>query len=261
MIDWTIQDGVCELTLNQAPCNEIGTGMLDALEGFLAQFNPEEARALIIHSAIPSGFCAGADLRELYGEMQGKTDGERVEELRVFLDRIHNVMDTLDMLPVTTISAIHGVCFGGGFELALTTDIRVVDPTARFCFPEMRLGIIPGFGGIPRLKRDVSNALVRDLLMTGRSINAKKAINSSLASQLVGRGEALDVARRIAQQATLFDSKTSRLAKEFMKPLPKEELAREKAIFVELFQSPVVEQALKTFVESEDIRPYLPGAA
>jgi enoyl-CoA hydratase len=261
MIDWTIKDGVCELTLNQAPCNEIGTRMLGALEGFLAAFDPNETRAVIIHSAIPSGFCAGADLRELYEEMRGKDKEERVQELRGFLDRIHQVMDTLDMLPVTTISAIHGVCFGGGFELALTTDIRVVDPTARFCFPELRLGIIPGFGGIPRLKRDVSNALVRDLLMTGRSINAKKAVACSLASQLVGRGEALDVARRIAQQATLFDPITSRMAKEFIKPLPKEELAQEKAIFVELFQSPVVEQALKTFVESEELRPYLPGAA
>jgi len=73
---------------------------------------------------------------------------------------------------LVTVAAVHGVVFGGGFELALTCDMIVADRTARFCFPELRLGLIPGFGGIPRLKRDLGNGLVRDLLMTGRSISA-----------------------------------------------------------------------------------------
>ena len=63
---------------------------------------------------------------------------------------------------------MHGVCFGGGLELALLCDIIVADKMARFAFPELRLGLIPGFGGIPRLKRDVGNAFIRELLLTGR---------------------------------------------------------------------------------------------
>ena len=99
----------------------------------------------------------------------------RVRIGRDFLLGIHRVFNQIDAAPLVTVAAVHGVVFGGGFELALTCDMIVADRTARFCFPELRLGLIPGFGGIPRLKRDLGNGLVRDLLMTGRSINATKA--------------------------------------------------------------------------------------
>ena len=94
--------------------------------------------------------------------------------VRDFLERIHRVMNAIDAAPLTTIAAVHGVTFGGGFELALVCDLIIADKMARFCFPELRLGLIPGFGGIPRLKRDLGNAVVRDLLLTGRSFNARK---------------------------------------------------------------------------------------
>ena len=178
--------------------------------------------------------------------------------VREFLDRIHAVYDTIDQAPLTTVGALHGTVFGGGFELALTLDVLVADKSARFCFPELRLGLIPGWGGIPRLRRDVGNAVVRDILLTGRSINASRAQAIGLVSQLVARGEALKVARRVAEQACRFDAMTVARAKRFTKPHPAEALAEEKALFCELFTSPVVEAALKRFVESTDAMPYLP---
>ena len=90
--------------------------------------------------------------------------------MREFLERIHRVMNAIDAAPLTTIAAVHGVTFGGGFELALVCDLIIADKMARFCFPELRLGLIPGFGGIPRLKRDLGNAVVRDLLLTGQKL-------------------------------------------------------------------------------------------
>ena len=153
---------------------------------------------------------------------------------------------------------MHGVCFGGGFELALTADVIVADKSARFAFPELRLGLVPGFGGIPRLRRDVGNAVVRDLLLTGRSINANRAGEVGLVSQVVGRGKALEVARLVAQQAARFDAPTTAAAKRFTKPIPYAELEREKDVFIELLGSPTVERALRKFVESDDVRPYLP---
>src|SRR5690606_37238011 len=130
--------------------------------------------------------------------------------------------------------------------------------TARFAFPELRLGIIPGFGGIPRLKRDCGNALVRDLLLTGRSINAKRAVAAGLVSQMVPTGEGLTAALATAEQATKFDPMAARTAKEFIKPLPREQLRQEKAHFLRLADRPLLKAALKKFVESDDIRPYLP---
>lgn len=257
MISWTQQDGVAELVLNAPPCNEIGAAMLSALEGFLDTFDPTGVSALIIRSEQAAGFSAGAALKELYEQIADREVADWHDDLVDFIDRIHRVMDRLDTLPVTTIGVIHGVCFGGGFELALTCDIRIVEKTARFAFPELRLGIIPGFGGIPRLRRDVGNGLVRDLLLTGRSINAKKAVECGLASQLVGAGKGATAARRMAAQTTKYDADARATCKAFMKPLPAAELAAEKAHFVRLFQRPVVLDALKNFYTSTDVRPYL----
>jgi enoyl-CoA hydratase/carnithine racemase len=167
-------------------------------------------------------------------------------------------MNAIDAAPITTIAATHGVTFGGGFELALVCDLIIADRTARYCFPELRLGLIPGFGGIPRLKRDLGNAVVRDLLLTGRSFNVTKAQQIGLVSQVAAEGEALRAARAAAAQAGKFDRATMAAAKKFIKPIPYEELQQEIEIFCDLFTKPAVESGLKKFVESTDALPYLP---
>jgi enoyl-CoA hydratase/carnithine racemase len=167
-------------------------------------------------------------------------------------------MNVIDAFPLPTLAAVNGVAFGGGFELALVCDLIIADKRARFCFPELRLGLIPGFGGIPRLKRDLGNAVVRDLLLTGRSFNTTKAQQIGLVSQVVGEGEVLPAARATAAQLGKFDRRTAAAAKEFIKPVPYEDLRREIELFCELFAQPAVEAGLKKFVESTDAQPYLP---
>ena len=259
-LSWEIDSGAIELVLNRASCNEIGSETLAELEKFADAFESLklEAHALILSSGRAEGFCAGADLRELYRGLENLTPSGRVAGVRDFLERIHRVMNMLDDAPLTTIVAVHGVTFGGGFELALTCDLIVADKMARFCFPELRLGLIPGFGGIPRLKRDLGNAVVRDMLLTGRSINASKAQSVGLVSQVVAEGDALRVARATAAQLAKFDRQTVIAAKRFIKPIPREELQREIEIFCELFSRPAVEAGLRKFVESTDALPYLP---
>lgn len=259
-LSWLLQGGVIELNLHREPANEIGTLMLRELEQFVAHLADleREAHALIIYSSIKAGFSAGADLRELYFGAQALSKNEAISGVRNFLERIHKVMNAIDSSPMTTIAAVHGVTFGGGFELALVCDLIVADKMARFCFPELRLGLIPGFGGIPRLKRDLGNGVVRDLLLTGRSFNASKAQAVGLVSQLAGEGEALRVARSTAAQLGKFDRKTSIAAKKFIKPIPHDELRQEIEIFCQLFQEPAVEAGLRKFVESTDAQPYLP---
>lgn len=259
-LSWTTADGVVELELHREPANEIGSATLVELERF-AEALPAlegEAAAVIIHSRLATGFCAGADLRELYRRMMELPSEDRQSQLREFLERIHAVMNAIDETSLTTIAATSGFVFGGGFELALACDLIIADRMTRFCFPELRLGLIPGFGGIPRLKRDLGNAVVRDLLLTGRSLNANRAHAVGLASQLAAEGRALDAARATARQIGKFDRGTSSAAKEFIKPVPRQELAREIEIFCELFSRPAVEAGLKRFVESEDAMPYLP---
>jgi enoyl-CoA hydratase len=259
-LSWEMRDGVIELSLHREPLNEISSLTLEELEKFVATLDElgREAHALILYSTLKSGFCAGADLRELYHWIQEYGQAEVARHARAYLERIHAVMNALDAAPLTTIAAVHGVTFGGGFELALTCDLIIADNMSRFCFPELRLGLIPGYGGIPRLKRDLGNAVVRDLLLTGRSFNATKAQQIGLVSQVVAQGENLRAARATAKQMAKFDRTTAAAAKRFIKPIPHEELRREIDIFCELLSRPAVQAGLKTFVESTDAQPYLP---
>jgi len=259
-VSWGLTDGVVELALHREPCNEIGLLTLDELERFVAALEKlkSEAHALIIYSSLDCGFSAGADLKELFQISQEMNRAEALKGVRDYLERIHRVMNAIDASPLTTIAAVHGVTFGGGFELALVCDLIIADKMARFCFPELRLGLIPGFGGIPRLKRALGNAIVRDLLLTGRSFNATKAQQVGLVCQMVAEGESLRVARATADQLKKFDRRTSMAAKEFIKPIPYEELRREIEIFCELFAQPAVEAGLRRFAESTEAQPYLP---
>jgi len=259
-LSWELKDRVIEMALHREPLNEIGSQTLEELEKFVAVLEAlsHDAHALIVYSTLKGGFSAGADLRQLYGWIQEFGQSEVARHAREYLQRIHAVMNALDAAPLTTIAAIHGVTFGGGFELALTCDLMIADKLARFCFPELRLGLIPSFGGIPRLKRDVGNAVVRDLLLTGRSFNTTKAQQIGLVSQVVGEGEALRAARATASQMAKFDRTTTRWAKKFIKPIPLDELRQEIDIFCELLPQPAVQAGLKKFVENTSAQPYLP---
>jgi len=123
-LSWTLADGCLELALHREPLNEIGSQTLEELERFaetLEALGREDAReegagAVIVHSTIPAGFCAGADLRELYHRSREAAEPVRRAGVRDFLERIHKVLNCLDTLPIPTIAAVHGVTFGGGFE-------------------------------------------------------------------------------------------------------------------------------------------------
>jgi enoyl-CoA hydratase/carnithine racemase len=281
-LSWSRVGDALEVRLHRDPCNELGTTALAELERLVEVVGHGAlgARALILHSDRAKGFCAGADLRELHAGMVERREGSRwgrwaghlPARLRHrlarpvirrgvarFLDRIHAVFDALDQAPLLTVAVTHGVVFGGGFELALTADVIVAEQGSRFCFPELRLGLIPGFGGIPRLERDVGNAVVRDLILSGRSLGAERAHGVGLVSQVVGRGKGLGVARQLAAQAARFDAQVTRTAKQFVKPLPRARLEAERRVFTSMVSDPVVLDALERFVDDDGVRPYLAG--
>lgn len=256
------EDGVATLTLHAPPANEIGLEVLSALEHVLSLLRADAPRALVIASQNPSAFSAGADLRELHRELEkhlaeGQTIEAGQQRVATSLDRLHAVMDGLDLVPFPTIAAISGVCMGGGFELALTCDLRVCDKSARFAFPELRLGLVPGWGGTARLARECGQAIVRDLLMTGRTIGAARAFELGLVQSPLARGEHMNAALRMAKQAAHFAPHAMAAAKALTKALPEGALAAEKRAFVDLFAHPTVREALARFAGSTDLRPYL----
>jgi len=257
---WEWREGVIELTLDHEPLNEIGTLMLADLETFVAAFDglAPITSSCIITSARPGGFSVGGDLKELYKDALPLAPKKRAAGIRKFLKRIHAVANAIDAAPFVTFAAVHGLCMGGGLELALLCDLIVADKMARFGFPELRLGFIPGFGGIPRLRRDVGNSFIRDLLFTGRTVKAESAHQAGLVSHLTGEGYALQVARSMAQQVTKFEAESRVAAKKFLKPIPFAELRKEIDLFTKLFSRPEVMERLRRFIETGDPMKHLP---
>jgi enoyl-CoA hydratase/carnithine racemase len=259
-LSWNLSDGVIELAMHLPPANEMGRVMLAEFDQFhlALQAASGDASVLIIYSQLKAGFSAGGDLREMYIWMRESSPAEISLGIRDSLARNHSRLNAIDDSPLVTIAAVHGVCFGGGFELALTCDLIVADKMARFCFPELRLGLIPGGGGIPRLRRDVRNGIVRDLLLTGRSINAQRALSAGLVSEIAAERGALELARSMATQIKGFNVAARIAAKRFIKPIPYEQLHCEIEIFSQLFGRPAVLEGLRNFVESTAVLPYLP---
>lgn len=240
-----------------AKMNSLDFAANDALVEAWREFDRDaEACVAVITGAGDKAFCAGADLKTYTMAFAGTRAPEFRER---FTDGpgFGGITRNLD-IDKPIVAAINGYAISGGFELALACDVIVADATARFAFPELRLGLIPGFGGLPRLDRDCSNALVRDLLFTGRSIQAKRAHQAGFVSQVVGAGHAVTAARAVTQQVLKFDPHVVARAKRFAKPIPAERLRAEKELFLELFDRPAVQEALARFVARDDAQPYLP---
>src|SRR5215510_668001 len=142
------EGGIAWLVLDKAgaSANTLSEEVLAELNDVLAHLEGNMPKGLVLRSAKPSGFIAGADI----GEFRGMTDATAVEAR---LTHAHSVVDRLDRLSVPTVAVIHGYCLGGGLEIALACDSRIAVDDARFGFPEVMLGLHPGLGGTVRLPR------------------------------------------------------------------------------------------------------------
>ncbi|KAH0609622.1 uncharacterized protein H6S33_013108 [Morchella sextelata] len=150
-----------------------------------------DTRVLIIGSAVEGVFCAGADLKERAGFTKADTDA--------FLTSLRSTLTNLSTLPIPTISAISSVALGGGLELALATDLRVVSEGAQIGLPETRLAIVPGAGGCYRLPALVGRSRALDLILTGRRVGAAEALGMGLVNRVV-EGDAVEGAVEVAME-------------------------------------------------------------
>ena len=176
---WRLQKdeaGTVWLDFDQAESgvNTLNEQTLTELDGILADLEASPPNALVIRSAKESGFIFGADVRqfaELDDEAQALTA----------IGRGQGVLDRLARLPVCTVAVIHGQCLGGGLELALACRYRLVESEARLGLPEVKLGIYPGFGGSVRLPRLIGAPKAFDLMLTGRTIDGRRAARLGVA--------------------------------------------------------------------------------
>ncbi|HSQ81207.1 MAG TPA: enoyl-CoA hydratase-related protein, partial [Casimicrobiaceae bacterium] len=182
---WSITrdaDGIAWLAFDKAgtATNTLSAATLDELNEALDGFDREPPRGLVIRSAKASGFIAGADVDE-FGDIRD------AQAARALVERGWNTFERLARVPYPTLALVRGFCLGGGLELALACRYRIVvdDPSTRLGLPEVMLGIVPGWGGIRRLPRLVGAPAALDLLLTGKTVDARKARKLGLADECV----------------------------------------------------------------------------
>jgi enoyl-CoA hydratase/carnithine racemase len=204
-----LTDGfVAEIALASGPLNLVTRDLLRALNGALAEvLVNEQIRCLIIHGGDARAFCAGSDIRE-FEHLRRDASEHKI----LFEDM---VLRRLARLGVPTIAAIDGPALGGGLEIALACDLRVCASGVMLGLTESRLGGLAGNGSI-RLTRLIGPARAKELLFTGETISAEKALTWGIVNVVVSEGSALDGARRLASTIAKRGPLSNRLAKELV---------------------------------------------
>lgn len=190
-------EGIAWLSLDHAASstNVLSTEVLEQFGDMLDLLGKEAPKGLVVTSAKENGFIAGADVREI-------AVVEDTQEALALVQRAQGLFNRLESLPFPTVAAIRGFCFGGGLELALACRYRVADeaPQTRLGLPEVMLGFHPGWGGTVRLTRLIGAPAALDLILTGRSVDARAARRSGMIDAAVPYRHLRRAARQFLQE-------------------------------------------------------------
>ena len=206
MLDLTCRDNVAILTLSRPDVlNALSFALIGQIGERLDEIANSSARALVITGAGEKAFCAGADIKELMG--RSLAEEKRGAELG------QNVFAKLDRMPFASIALVNGYALGGGAELALACTFRLATANARFGLPEIKLGLIPGYGGTQRLPRLIGEARATEMLLTGRNVGAQEALQTGLVNRIV-EAPALDAAIAFAKEFMPYSLRAAGFARE-----------------------------------------------
>ncbi|MBU9260383.1 enoyl-CoA hydratase/isomerase family protein [Burkholderia multivorans] len=195
------------LTLNRPEAhNALQFSMIDALARAFDDVAASTARALIVTGAGPKAFCAGADIKELMG--RGLMDQRRGAR------RGQRTFATLAALPIPSVAVLHGYAFGGGLELAMACTFRIATSHARMGLPEIKLGLIPGYGGTQRLSRLIGEARAAELVMSGRTVDATEAERWGLVNRIVPDGDPVELGKAFMAEFVGYSRCASQFARE-----------------------------------------------
>ncbi|MCA3107617.1 MAG: enoyl-CoA hydratase/isomerase family protein [Rhodocyclaceae bacterium] len=167
------------ITINRPQAlNALSFALIADLGAAIDKVAGTDARALLITGSGPKAFCAGADIKELTGRsMQAQYDGAVFGQ---------TTFARLDRLPMPSIAVINGFAFGGGLELAMACTFRLATANAKMGLPEVRLGLIPGYGGTQRLSRLIGESRAMEMILTARTLTASDALQVGLVNRLIG---------------------------------------------------------------------------
>jgi len=249
IVTLTVEDGVGIVRLDRPPANAISREVSVGLGRAVAECRGRDDVGAIVVWGGERMFAAGADIKEMaeFG----------ADEIAVSVGALNDALDALESLPKISIAAITGFALGGGFEIALASDLRFLAKDGVVGQPEIRIGVIPGAGGTQRLAR-LAPARVRELVLSGRRVPADEALSIGLVDRLCPSGDvlssAVDVARGFATgpRRALAAAKVAIRAAFDMPGAPG--FLRERDLFVNLFGTADQREGMRAFIEKREPR-------
>jgi len=200
------RDGPVAVVLLNRPdaLNALSDELMEQLVGSLEELDRDDAVRCIVLGGNERAFAAGADIAEL----------ARSSAIELYYERRIERWDAIRGLWTPLVAAVSGYCLGGGCELAMACDLIVASETAQFGQPETGVGVIPGAGGTQRLTRAVGKALAMDMILSGRVLSAREALDAGLVARVVAKEAWLEEAKRVAREIAEKGPVATRLAKE-----------------------------------------------
>jgi enoyl-CoA hydratase len=245
MIELTYDEEFAVLTLSRPEAlNALSFELLRQIGDRIREAGRSKARALIVTGKGEKAFCAGADIKELQNRtLAAQREGAEFGQA---------VFAQLDRLPIPSIALVNGFAFGGGCELALACTLRLALPNAKFGLPEVKLGLIPGYGGTQRLPRLVGTGRALEMVMTGRTVGAEEALAMGLVNRIV-QGPGLEAAKAYAREFSGHGLRALQFAREAVQraldvPL-NEGLRMEADLSTLAYRTADSEEGMQAFVE------------
>jgi enoyl-CoA hydratase len=246
MIKLTRKDNFALITIDNPPMNVLCTQLLVEMDSALTEIENSDFRALVI-TGEGKAFIAGADIKEMSAmgsekALEFSTQGQKV------LDRIEN-------LSIPVIAAVNGFALGGGTEFAMACDIIIASEKAKFGQPEVKLGVIPGFGGTQRLSRIVGARKAKELIFLGNIISSAQALEIGLINRLVAPEELMEVALKMAttisRNAPLAVQSSKALINKGLDTTLAQGQKLEQVAFSQIFKTSDQKEGMRAFVEKE----------
>ncbi len=242
----TISHHVARITLHNPPANVLNLSMLKELELVLNELEEDEYVRVVIVTGTGRFFCAGADINEL-AHLNTTHGGSE------FAVRGQSLLNRIERSEKPVLAAINGTCVGGGLELALACHIRVAAADSVLGLPEIKLSLIPGFGGTQRLPRIVGPSKAAEMILTGESLSAEEALRIGLLSRVVSPHDVIAQVEAIAASIITHGKTAVEAALHAIRggidiPLA-EGLSREAELFGKLCVTLDKQEAVRAFLE------------
>ncbi len=256
-VDWP-RAGAAVLTIDRpAVHNALDWATMAAFAEAVEQLHARAAdpsgdlRVVIVAGAGEAAFCSGGDQQALHTHL-AQGDGVRLAGI------MGDALVRLERLPVPVVAAVNGFALGGGSEIALACDVRVVDEAVRFGLVHLRLGLIPGWGGGQRLQRLVGYGRAIEMMLSARAYGAPELLGLGLAAEIAPRGQALSAALAWADRLAAADPGTVQAVKRLLQAgwdLPYDDaLAAERSLFPDLWAADAHVAAVRAFVGGARVR-------